>query len=154
MKNDRKIETRKWRKRSKCWSDGLCGRMSCFGRRGHSKREKSHCLHMLYPDTFQGQTIHLHKNSASMVSAKTRNTTATISNGNIPRQINPKHFEHTLISYFFSFGNLKEALQVPCYPFHQPPNLSKIRMWSWRAQQRDRWANQQLAYRRADISRI
>ncbi len=35
-------------------------------------------------------------------------------NGTIPRQINPKHLEHTLISYFFSFGNLKGALQAQC----------------------------------------
>ncbi len=27
-------------------------------------------------------------------------------NGNIPRQIYPKHLEHILVSYFFSFGNL------------------------------------------------
>ncbi len=37
---------------------------------------------------------------------------------NIPQQINSKHLEHTLISYFFSFGNLKEALQTQRYPFH------------------------------------
>ncbi len=48
-------------------------------------------------------------------------------NGNIPRQINPKHLEHTLISYFFSFGNLKEALQAQCYPLHQPHNSLQIR---------------------------
>ncbi len=28
-------------------------------------------------------------------------------NGNIPRQINPKHLEHIVISYFFSFFNLE-----------------------------------------------
>ncbi len=48
-------------------------------------------------------------------------------NGNIPRQINPKHLEHTLISYFFSFGNLKEVLQAQCYPLHQPHSSLKIR---------------------------
>ncbi len=48
-------------------------------------------------------------------------------NGNIPRQINPKHLEHTLISYFFSFGNLKEGLQAQCYPLHQPHNSLQIR---------------------------
>ncbi len=47
--------------------------------------------------------------------------------GNIPRHINPKHLEHTLISYFFSFGNLKEALQAQCYPLHQPHNSLQIR---------------------------
>ncbi len=44
-----------------------------------------------------------------------------------PRQINPKHLEHTLISYFFSFRNLKEALQAQCYPLHQPHNSLQIR---------------------------
>ncbi len=39
-------------------------------------------------------------------------------NGNIPREINTKHLEHTLASYFFSLGNQKEGLQPPCYPFH------------------------------------
>ncbi len=48
-------------------------------------------------------------------------------NGNIPRQINSKHLEHTLISYFFSFCNLKEALQAQCYPLHQPHSSVKIR---------------------------
>ncbi len=48
-------------------------------------------------------------------------------NGNIPQQINPKHLEHTLISYFFSFVNLKEALQALCYPLHQPHNSLQIR---------------------------
>ncbi len=48
-------------------------------------------------------------------------------NGNIPQQINPKHLEHTLITYFFSFGNLKEALQAQCYPLHQPHSSLKIR---------------------------
>ncbi len=48
-------------------------------------------------------------------------------NGNIPRLINPKHLEHTLISYLFSFGNLKEALQAQCYPLHQPHNSLQIR---------------------------
>ncbi len=48
-------------------------------------------------------------------------------NGNIPRQINPKHLEHTLISYFFSFGNPKEALQAQCYPLHQSHNSLQIR---------------------------
>ncbi len=43
-------------------------------------------------------------------------------NGNIPRQLNPKHLEHTLGSYFFSFGNLEEAQQPQCYPFHQLPS--------------------------------
>ncbi len=34
-------------------------------------------------------------------------TDAIVKNsGNIPQQINPKHLEHTLISHFFSFGNL------------------------------------------------
>ncbi len=47
-------------------------------------------------------------------------------NGNIPQQI-PKHLEHTLISYFFSFGNLKEALQAQCYQLHQPHNSLQIR---------------------------
>ncbi len=46
--------------------------------------------------------------------------------GNMPRQINPKYLEHTLISYFFSFGNLKEALQAQCYPLYQPPSSLKI----------------------------
>ncbi len=41
-------------------------------------------------------------------------------NGNKPRQINLKHLEHILISYFFSFGNLKGALQAQCYTLHQP----------------------------------
>ncbi len=48
-------------------------------------------------------------------------------NGNIPQQINPKHLEHTFISYFFSFGNLKGALQAQCYALHQPHSLLKIR---------------------------
>ncbi len=48
-------------------------------------------------------------------------------NGNTPQQINPKHLEHTFISYFFSFGNLKEALQAQCYPLHQPHSSLKIR---------------------------
>ncbi len=46
---------------------------------------------------------------------------------NIPGQINPKHLEHTLISYFVSCGNLKEALQAQCCPFHQPHCPLKIR---------------------------
>ncbi len=45
--------------------------------------------------------------------------------GNIPQQINPKHLEQTLISYFFSFGNLKEALQAQYYPLHQPHSSLK-----------------------------
>ncbi len=56
-------------------------------------------------------------------------------NGNILRQINPKHLEHTLISYFFSFVNLKEALQAQCYPLHQPHSSLKMK---WRTPQRDR----------------
>ncbi len=48
-------------------------------------------------------------------------------NGNRPRQINPKHLEHALISYFFSFDNLKEALQAQCYPLHQEHSSFKIR---------------------------
>ncbi len=48
-------------------------------------------------------------------------------NGNIPRQINPKHLEHIFISYFFSFSNLKGALQAQCYTLHQPHSSLKIR---------------------------
>ncbi len=48
-------------------------------------------------------------------------------NGNIPRLIYPKHLEHTLISYFCCFGNLKEAMQAQCYPLHQPHSSIKFR---------------------------
>ncbi len=47
--------------------------------------------------------------------------------GNIPRQINPKHLEHVLISYGFSFGNLERALQAQCYALHQPRSSLKNR---------------------------
>ncbi len=38
---------------------------------------------------------------------------------------------------FLSFGNLKEALQAPCYPFYPPPDMSNIRKWSRHTPQRD-----------------
>ncbi len=46
--------------------------------------------------------------------------------GNIPQKMYPKHLGHTLVSYFFSFGNLNEALQAQCYPLHQPHSSLKI----------------------------
>ncbi len=40
----------------------------------------------------------------------------------MPRQINPKHLKYT----YFSFDNLKEALQAPRYAFHTLPSSSEF----------------------------